>query len=118
MGMSGISKSQVSRPCEEIDIPGALDGSLIGERRCLWADYDSARAAMVAATQEGRPAPRYHPSGMTKPPSGGLAFFPYGCSDLGVAVPVGRKRRRCGVDEGPQLGGLATIGGVDEMHGP
>ena len=27
----------------------------------LWEAYDTARAALFAATQEGRPAPRYHP---------------------------------------------------------
>jgi transposase-like protein len=40
MGMSGISKSQVSRLCEEIDVKvkAFLDRPIEGERRYLWID--------------------------------------------------------------------------------
>lgn len=43
MGMSGISKSQVSRLCEEIDgkVKAFLNRTLEGELPYLWIDVNS-----------------------------------------------------------------------------
>jgi putative transposase len=51
MGMSGISKSQVSRPCEEIDgrVKAFLDRPIEGDWPYLWID-----ATYVKARQAGR----------------------------------------------------------------
>ena len=40
MGMSGISKSQVSRLCEEIDVKvkAFLDRPIEGDWPCIWID--------------------------------------------------------------------------------
>ena len=59
MGMSGISKSQVSRLCGEIDdkIRGFLDRPLEGEWPYLWLD-----ATYVKVRQAGRIVPRAGPS--------------------------------------------------------
>ena len=54
MGMSGISKSQVSRLCEEIDqrVKAFLDRPIEGDWPYLWID-----ATYVKVRQEGRIAP-------------------------------------------------------------
>ena len=51
MGMSGISKSQVSRLCEEIDekVQAFLDRPVEGDWPYLWID-----ATSVKARQNGR----------------------------------------------------------------
>ena len=77
MGMTGISKSQVSRLCEEIDgkVKAFLNRPLEGDWPCLWIDATylkvrrGGRAAIVARTNGATMAcsrsPSSSPSGST-----------------------------------------------------
>ena len=83
MGMTGISKSQVSRLCEEIDgkIEAFLDRPLEGDWPYLWLD-----ATYVKARENGR------------------------IVSVAVIVAVGRQRRRQARGAGP---GDRRVGGRD-----
>jgi putative transposase len=52
MGLSGISKSQVSKLCKDIDerVNAFLDRPLDGEWPYLWLDAPTSRSAMVVAS--------------------------------------------------------------------
>ncbi|MCP1612727.1 hypothetical protein J2848_004419 [Azospirillum lipoferum] len=88
MGMSGISRSQVSRLCAEIDerVKTFLGRPIEGDGPCLWLD-----ATYVKVRQNGRIVRRHHRRGgqQRRPPRGaGDGHRAVGGEDLLDRVPA------------------------------
>ena len=113
MGMSGISKSQVSRLCGEIDdkIQSFLDRPLEGDWPYLWLDATYLKPPEVARRR--RPEPQHE---VGQEPVEGVA------RDVGAAAALDPAQQQPSADAGNEarhelVGGQAQQGGAHQRGG-